>query len=247
MSSSTSASLAPNHLANLLLILRRANMHYERVADEIRSSSRPTHHARKCAQRLQLSVDIEKAVNCPQRQISNIPPPVIDASPSPTALSVPLAFQARSREPSPAPARVHVRPLVRPIVIHAPTLLPQQNVPWRGLTSRFSTTPTDARLPTKEDLKLTEVEIAAREQERVRAERDWVLPDVPVDMVDYTWELPEDALVSSAQSSVPSEDSSSSVSSGPTTPVSLFRRRLRPCFNRIKFSSRLTCSQLRCA
>ncbi|KAJ7198242.1 hypothetical protein C8J57DRAFT_1417286 [Mycena rebaudengoi] len=87
MSSSTryqSAALPPHRLARLSLILREANAHYRRVADSFRASLRPTHHARTRAEKIGLTLNIEKAVACPEHQVSVIPLPIIDTTPSPT-------------------------------------------------------------------------------------------------------------------------------------------------------------------
>ncbi|KAF8060876.1 hypothetical protein FPV67DRAFT_311326 [Lyophyllum atratum] len=82
--------LQPYHIRNLILILRRANAHYTYVASRIRATLQPTRHARRRAQRLGLTIDVGAAVKCPQKQVSNIPLPVLEVSPG-HALSYPYA------------------------------------------------------------------------------------------------------------------------------------------------------------
>ncbi|KAG5642567.1 hypothetical protein DXG03_002554 [Asterophora parasitica] len=77
--------LQPYHIRNLILILRRANDHYAHVAARIRASLRPTRHAHKRAQRLGLTINVQDAVNCPQKMVSVIPLPIIEVSPAPAA------------------------------------------------------------------------------------------------------------------------------------------------------------------
>ncbi|KAK7041766.1 hypothetical protein VNI00_009055 [Paramarasmius palmivorus] len=84
--STSSISFQSHHLhAQVLAVLRRSNEHYRQVAESLRQSIRPTFHARKRAYNLGLSVDIHKAINCPQRQVSVIPLPIIDTCMSPSS------------------------------------------------------------------------------------------------------------------------------------------------------------------
>ncbi|KAF9261875.1 hypothetical protein L218DRAFT_868892, partial [Marasmius fiardii PR-910] len=64
------ASLPSHHLRNLLTILRRANEFYYQLAIAHRTSRKATHHAKSYASKIGLRVDIHKAINCPQREIS---------------------------------------------------------------------------------------------------------------------------------------------------------------------------------
>ncbi|KAG6855709.1 hypothetical protein H0H87_011834 [Tephrocybe sp. NHM501043] len=92
--SSTSTYATPlqaHHLSNLILILRRANARYSHLAACVRSSFTPTRHAKSRAQKLRLTVDITAAVNCPQREVSNIPLPIIEiVSPLPVVQKRPV-------------------------------------------------------------------------------------------------------------------------------------------------------------
>ena len=68
---------------NIRDIIRRANRHYAELAASLRTTIRPTHHARKHARALQLTVCIQAAAKLDQKQISTIPLPVLDLTPSP--------------------------------------------------------------------------------------------------------------------------------------------------------------------
>jgi len=86
---------------NLIHILRRANSHYSQLAASIRASLRPTHHARKRAQALRLTISIQAAANLDQKQISTIPLPILERVATPTP------------EPAPSPTRHIVAPVPR--------------------------------------------------------------------------------------------------------------------------------------
>ena len=81
------SSLALSDFGNLLHILRRANTHYSHIASIFRMSIHPTHHARKRAAALKLTVSIQKALKLDPKQISTIPLPVLDTAHSPIDLS----------------------------------------------------------------------------------------------------------------------------------------------------------------
>ncbi|KIY46407.1 hypothetical protein FISHEDRAFT_75657 [Fistulina hepatica ATCC 64428] len=66
---------------------RSTNMLYGELADMTRARLRLTHHACKRAERLKLAVNIPRALACPHSQVSVIPLPVIDTTPSPTELA----------------------------------------------------------------------------------------------------------------------------------------------------------------
>ncbi|KAF8168396.1 hypothetical protein B0H34DRAFT_57598 [Crassisporium funariophilum] len=98
--SSTTSTTSPSalqacHVDNMLLILRRANEHYSRVAASVRSSIRPTYHARKRAYALRLKVSIEKALKLDPAQISTIPLPVLDRGVTHAAAGRSVTVRAR--------------------------------------------------------------------------------------------------------------------------------------------------------
>ncbi|KAF9526420.1 hypothetical protein CPB83DRAFT_857780 [Crepidotus variabilis] len=64
-------------------VLRRANLHCSALAKAVRAALRPTHHAKKHALALQLSVSTQAAAKLDQRQISVLPLPILDLAPSP--------------------------------------------------------------------------------------------------------------------------------------------------------------------
>ena len=88
--------LQPHHVHNLILILRRANVHYHHIAARNRAKLQPTHHACEEARRRGLTVDISKAARCDQRQISLVPLPVLDISVSPATAKLPGSVVAQS-------------------------------------------------------------------------------------------------------------------------------------------------------
>ncbi|ESK95579.1 hypothetical protein Moror_12653 [Moniliophthora roreri MCA 2997] len=162
---SISYPIQSQHLQNLLFILRRSNEHYRQVAESLRRSMRPTSHARKRAYNLGLSVDIHKAVNCPQQQVSVVPLPIIDACLSPSS---PLARAASEDAIMPSIIPYDVRlpgrsraekrmAIIPPIIIPSirdprrrPSIVAQ--LTSQGVTSRFSAItpedpPTDISLP----------------------------------------------------------------------------------------------------
>ena len=136
----SSPALSSSYSSNLLEILRRANARYSRIAATLRLSIHPTHHARKRATALKLTVSIQKALKLDPKQISTIPLPVIDRAISPpTELS--KAVVGREREL----ARTG-RPLLK-YTIPSPssTLLRPQKMPQdQYLTSRWSMSPIEA-------------------------------------------------------------------------------------------------------
>jgi hypothetical protein len=93
----SSLALSSSHSSNLLEILRKANAHHSRVAANIRASIRPTHHARKRATALKLTISIQKALKLDPRQISTIPPPVVDRVISPPSIDLRSAVVGRER------------------------------------------------------------------------------------------------------------------------------------------------------
>jgi len=135
---------------SLIDILRRANLHYQAIAKELRGSRYPTHHARRRATELGLVVDIHKADNCPQRQISVHPLPLLDTmSPNPKVLTIKVPPLSKPVH-APAPRQ----PVLRCVIQHSRqsttstqtgrqtsqvSLLRDHEIRWRGPTSRWST------------------------------------------------------------------------------------------------------------
>lgn len=94
------APLSPTQFTAVLDTIRTANLHMRRAADSARASYSPKGHAHRRARKLQLGVNVIKAANCPQRQVSIIPLPIIDISPSPTSQP-----ETTVELPSPPPLR----------------------------------------------------------------------------------------------------------------------------------------------
>lgn len=217
-------------MSNLIYILHAANRRYQAVAEAVRASFKPTHHARKRAHGLGLSVDIERAIACPQNQVSHDPLPILDFSLSPGAVVAQAASEAgASRIAAALPSRRYrsnnkgsIPSIIIPAlsckqadgtsVNRAPVVLRGRDNPWRGPTSRFSPTSADSALLANE--------------ERWRRVED---PDVPVGEVEASrWEDFETIDVEDAPPHSPDDSNSSSSSSsyssssGPATPVSSF-------------------------
>ncbi|KAJ6569409.1 hypothetical protein B0H19DRAFT_1135344 [Mycena capillaripes] len=209
-------SISPRHFSRLSTILSESNEHYRTVAAAVRAAKKPTYHARTRAQKLGLSLDIKRAISCPEREVSVVPLPVIDRAPSPDQQQPqprgrPALRLVVPRAQADVPVSTGPYSTIKLSPAPAPTVLRGQNNPWRGPTSRFSLTPSDPIFT-----------IAPR-----CALEPPVVPDVPFDDDDYTtWELgyPESGAAdcasssSSDASSLPSA-STSSASSGPETPA----------------------------
>lgn len=82
----SSSNLHPHYVLNLILILHRANAHHYHIAARNRANLHPTHHAWKEARRRGLTVDVDKATRCDQKQISLVPLPILDTSVTPVDL-----------------------------------------------------------------------------------------------------------------------------------------------------------------
>jgi hypothetical protein len=140
----SSPALSSDHSSKLLEIVRRANAHYSRIAATTRVSIHPTHHARKRAAALKLTVSIQKALKLDPKQISTIPLPVIDRVISPTDLSKAVVGRervlARTSHPllkcTPSPSSASVYSCV--------PLRPQKTHQDQCLTSRWSISPIEA-------------------------------------------------------------------------------------------------------
>lgn len=158
-SSMSSPALSPSQSGNLLQILRRANAHYSHVALIIRTSIHPTHHARKRAAALKLTISIQKALKLDPKQISTIPLPELDTAVTPfLSMGLGKAVVGRERELARAranhslvkctiPSYPHTGPpssLLSPISLYSCVpLSPDIRVKTQRLTSRWSMTPID--------------------------------------------------------------------------------------------------------
>ncbi|KAJ2931178.1 hypothetical protein H1R20_g5913, partial [Candolleomyces eurysporus] len=81
-SSSSAPSPSPNS-RSFIERFREVSALYHCRAEAFRLTLQPTSHARRRAALLNLQVDTNKAVKCDQRQVSNVPLPIIDTEPSP--------------------------------------------------------------------------------------------------------------------------------------------------------------------
>ncbi len=97
----------------LIHVLRHANSRSSNRAAAFRTFFRPTHHARKHARDLYLSIDIRAAAELDPRQISSVTLPVLDSAPSPSTAEEKLATQLE--EPV---TRMHALKIVAPIPRH---------------------------------------------------------------------------------------------------------------------------------
>jgi len=139
--------LTPSEIffAHILATLRRANVRYQRVAHAMRHSIQPTSRACHRAHKLGLGVDIEKAVNCPQRAVSVVPLPLLDTSASYCALTScleELGWAGIAVSPS-SPIRLRVlSPLeLTPLSVHSYHPCIGTHTPLQLLPSRFSVSP----------------------------------------------------------------------------------------------------------
>ncbi|KAF5377283.1 hypothetical protein D9615_006468 [Tricholomella constricta] len=249
-SSYTSATpLEPYHIRNLILILRRANDHYTHVAARIRASLRPTLHARRRAQYLGLTIDVQSAHNCPQKQVSVVPLPILEVSPAPAALVHDIREQAREplkRRPALKCAIPRSTILTRTspngttsalssgshyssVTLSSAAPSEQPSVVYHS--SRWFTT-VDERYPRN----ATDAGASAvRAMQLAQPEQEWDLLDVPIDENAMDWGLelrcsedvcemdisPSTSASSTASSSVSVSNSDSTASSaGPATPPS---------------------------
>jgi len=152
---SSSPALSSSQSSNLLQILRRANAHYSRIAFIIRASIHPTHHARKRAAALRLTISIQMALKLDPKQISTIPLPVLDTVVTPIHLRKAVVSHERDLSPASRPLLKCTTPthpqtgaLVSPLSLDSCVLLtpgsPFKAQRVQSLTSRWSMTPIDA-------------------------------------------------------------------------------------------------------
>ncbi|RXW23468.1 hypothetical protein EST38_g2367 [Candolleomyces aberdarensis] len=82
--SPTSSTVSPSlNSRSFIERFREVSALYHCRAEAFRLTLQPTSHARRRAALLNLQVDTKKAVKCDQRQVSNVPLPIIDTEPSP--------------------------------------------------------------------------------------------------------------------------------------------------------------------
>lgn len=84
------------HFEHMFFILRQASAHHRAMAEQVHRSFVPKHYARSRASRLGLVVDTIKAANCPQKQISVNPLPLLSLTPSPKALIIRIPVRPRN-------------------------------------------------------------------------------------------------------------------------------------------------------
>lgn len=230
------AQLQPHHLSNLMTILRDANVRYHRLADTVRSSLNPTHHARKRAAKLGLSVSIARAVACPAKQVSHIPLPVLDLDLVPSTTRRAAATVAVVASNTGSVQLTPKRP-ARPVNADADSVhlvvTPQyhlSNSPLRlilpSLTSRLRRKHEQRERERERDGQAT---VPGSTTGVYRGRQGWQPPansvnadeimfDIQLSETQSYPDVPDDC---TSCSSSDSEDSSSS-SEGPTTPVRFF-------------------------
>ncbi|KAG5651977.1 hypothetical protein H0H81_006751 [Sphagnurus paluster] len=246
-SPSNPAALQPNHIRNLILILRRANAHYTYVASRIRASLKPTQHARTRAQNLGLRVNIEKAHNCPQKQVSVVPLPIIEVSPPPIALA-PIPYQSSrsvdmaidNHEPKRRPAlKCAIPPAVLTrtspngttsalssgqfSAVSLSSAISVRKPPTIRYSSRWFATE-DEGYPRNAVEAGASLVLAAPAMQQAQLETKWAPLDVPIDEDAMDWGLelqyPEDVCDSMDISPTNSASSSGSGSASGSTPAS---------------------------
>ncbi|KAF8641536.1 hypothetical protein AX16_009913 [Volvariella volvacea WC 439] len=131
-SSANTNTLSYSQLNDLISILRIANAKYQYLAAKSRESVCYTHHAKAKAFHLGLSINIKKARNCPQRQISVIPLPVLDLSPSPARETLKIRIPGRNQV-----QKEHNPIVLRPIPFHAARGVPCLNTKAGICSSRM--------------------------------------------------------------------------------------------------------------
>ncbi|KAL1689074.1 hypothetical protein GGG16DRAFT_58676 [Schizophyllum commune] len=110
--------LSPAQFNTVFDTIRIANLRTRRSAHSTRAAHSPTHRAHARARTLRLAVDVTKAANCPQSQISINPLPIIDTSASPSS-----SASAQSQAPPPACSAVaQPRPTSPPLLRRRPAL-----------------------------------------------------------------------------------------------------------------------------
>ncbi|KAJ7159425.1 hypothetical protein C8R46DRAFT_1354165 [Mycena filopes] len=207
--------LSSRRFARLSTILADANARYTAVAAANRAARAPTHHARTRAAKLELSVDIKRAVNCPERQGKDTQ---LHTRGRPTLRVVVPQPDVPTSGSYPYSTLELTSALAHP----APTVLRGQNVPWRGPTSRFSLTPSDPIFM-----------IAPR-----RAPAAPVVPDVPfddftdLDLDDMELEYPQSGAADYAESAASFASSGSDSSSYTSSPESSRSEETSPASSR---------------
>ncbi|KAJ7804702.1 hypothetical protein B0H14DRAFT_3883329 [Mycena olivaceomarginata] len=250
-------ALSSRHFSRLSALLKDANARYAAVAASVRAATQPSHSARARACKLGLAVNVRAAAACPEEQVSVRPLPVLERStppPMPRKQQQQPTLQQQRGRPALRLVLPHARaqadvststgpygtislaPTLQPSAAAALTVLPEQNIPWRGPTSRFSVTPSDPIfsvapaprrqppshapfIPADADLFSVPPRPAPRPEEvpvvpemlfEFDADEEWELGYPPVSAAaDYA---------SSSSSCASSSSGSSSSGSGPATP-----------------------------
>ena len=175
--------------------IRAAGIRYRLRAAEMRLLLAPSHHARRRARSLGLTVDIQLALRCPQRVVSVVPLPVLDLSSSP-ALS---PLDSLSTETIPARNRSELELATEPPITSeklllsalSPFFLPSDPFEWilKGtpdqLSSRFSVSPmSPVDIPSVQSYGYV---LEGIHSFRVHTRKE--LPEVSVDEMDQAWDF----------------------------------------------------------
>ncbi|KAJ7859498.1 hypothetical protein B0H14DRAFT_3864042 [Mycena olivaceomarginata] len=247
-------ALSSRHFSRLSALLKDANARYAAVAASVRAATQPSHSARARACKLDLAVNVRAAAACPEAQVSVRPLPVLERSTPPPISPLPRKQQQQRARPALRLVLPHARaqadvptsigpystislaPTLQPSAAAAPTVLPGQNIPWRGPTSRFSVTPSDPifsvapaprrQPPSHAPFIPADVDLfSVPPRPAPRPEEAPVVPELLFEFdADEEWELgypPASGAAdyaSSSSSCASSSSGSSSSGSGPATP-----------------------------
>lgn len=216
---STPTPLSSTHVGALLHVLRTANRRYTELAAAVRSAQRPTHHARKRAAALKLSVSIAAARGLDPRQISAVPLPVLERERA--ASPAPAHMHTRSRGPAIPPPRVTVvAPMPRRALRGAAHLAtPPPRVARPGLRSAVPQvlvvapkTGDDEDVPPRSHWSSSSS--SGGEDDGEDTDADAPRLDVPIDASRLSWNSAASFSAGSRASSAESPDTA-----GPETPV----------------------------
>ncbi|KAG6896090.1 hypothetical protein C0992_010340 [Termitomyces sp. T32_za158] len=237
-SSTTSVILQPHHVHNLILILRRSNAHYSRVASRIRASFASTGYAKTRAQDLGLTVDVVAAVNCPQKQVSVIPLPILEVV-TPPCEAIQSVIRTRPV------LTCSIPPVVQTITspngttsalstgsVHSSITIASGQPKNASVRSYWSAVTDDEDLFPRDAIDADSSDV--RSTEPVEAQAVWQPLDAHIDEDDFVWNMdlqyPEDSASmdvcispssgseAGSESSDHSGSSSASSFSGPVTP-----------------------------
>ncbi|KAG6874146.1 hypothetical protein C0995_005564 [Termitomyces sp. Mi166 len=239
-SSSTATLLQPLHIRRLMFILRRSNAHYTHVASRIRASFTPTRHAKTHAQNLGLTIDVVAAVNCPHKQVSVIPLPIIEVVTPPAEVIRPQSV-AQKRPVLTCSIPQVVQTITSPNgttsalssgSVYSSVTLPSCQLGNANVRSHWSAISDDGDLFPRDATDVDSINVRVVEQ--VEPPAVWQPLDVSIDEDAIVWDMdlqyPEDSSPSmdvcnspssgseAGSESFDSSESSESSFSGPVTP-----------------------------